>query len=89
MRFVIRYAAFFFLFTTLSLFLTTACENPAEGGGTVSSNTFTIKNTDEWNSATDAVKNGGDNRSYTLVINGTVGVPGTDGSGPTLTAIIP
>jgi uncharacterized protein YjdB len=59
---------------------TDTCEVTVSSGGTVSSKTFTITNTDGWNSAIEAVKNGGDNRSYTFDINGTVSVPGTDGS---------
>jgi uncharacterized protein YjdB len=47
---------------------------------------FTITNTGEWNSAIEAVIKGGDNQSYTLVINGEVRVPGTSaGSGGTFT----
>ncbi|MDR2069870.1 MAG: hypothetical protein LBP81_00425, partial [Treponema sp.] len=70
---------FSFLFAALSALLTVSCPNPQDDSS-VSSKTFTITNTGEWNSAIEAVKNGGDNRSYTLVIDGTVSVPGTDGS---------
>jgi uncharacterized protein YjdB len=59
---------------------TDTCAVTVSSGGTVSSKTFTITNTDEWNSAIEAVKNGGGSRSYTLDIKGTVSIQGTDGS---------
>lgn len=47
----------------------------AESGGETYA--FTIRNTAEWNSAVNAIKSDGDNKSYTLTIEGTVYVPPT------------
>lgn len=41
--------------------------------------TFTIRNTADWNSAVNVIKSGGNDKSYTLVIEGTVSVPPTTG----------
>ena len=48
-----------------------------ENGGSTTS--FTIRNTNDWNNAVSAIKSGGKDKSYTLVIEGTVSVPPTIG----------
>jgi hypothetical protein len=46
-------------------------------------NSFTITNTSEWNTAINAIKNGGDDECYSLTIGGTVSVSPSSADSPT------
>ncbi|MDR0582723.1 MAG: hypothetical protein LBG57_00005 [Treponema sp.] len=80
----------FFCFTVLSLVvfcIVLGCD--AGNGGDISNTgsntgndesttvTFTITNVSDWTNAVNAIKNGGNDKTYTLTVNRTVSVPGT------------
>jgi uncharacterized repeat protein (TIGR02543 family) len=50
-----------------------------EDAATTSSTSFTIRNTTDWNNAVNTIRAAGNNKSYTLAIEGNVSVPPTTG----------